>query len=85
MPNPEGVVDIAMRARKFLDEIPVAEERHFPSIGHGTDHRYRTPAPNPSEAGPFQHLSFQRFSIFPAPPPSAAALPNRPHMRHSTS
>jgi hypothetical protein len=32
------------QARKFLHEIVAAEERQFPSIGHGTDFRYRTPA-----------------------------------------
>lgn len=32
---------IATHARQFLDEITVAEERHFPSIGYGTDHRLK--------------------------------------------
>jgi len=30
------------QARQFLEEIVAAEERQFPSIGHGTDFRYRT-------------------------------------------
>jgi hypothetical protein len=33
---------IAVHARKFLDEITAAEERQFPSIGRGTDLRYRS-------------------------------------------
>jgi hypothetical protein len=36
-PAPET---IATQAHKFLDEILAAEERQFPSIGHGTDYRY---------------------------------------------
>ncbi|HOC54130.1 MAG TPA: hypothetical protein PKI20_00765 [Verrucomicrobiota bacterium] len=32
---------IASRARQFLDEIAAAEERQFPSVGHGTDHRFK--------------------------------------------
>jgi hypothetical protein len=28
-------------ARAFLADIAAAEERQFPSIGHGTDHRYK--------------------------------------------
>jgi hypothetical protein len=32
------------QARQFLHDIAAAEERQFPSIGHGTDFRYRTPA-----------------------------------------
>ena len=31
----------AASAQKFLAEIAAAEERQFPSIGHGTDHRYK--------------------------------------------
>jgi hypothetical protein len=27
--------------RKFLEEITAAEEREFPSIGYGTDHRFK--------------------------------------------
>jgi hypothetical protein len=32
---------IAASAQKFLAEIAAAEERQFPSVGHGTDHRYK--------------------------------------------
>jgi hypothetical protein len=32
---------IATHARQFLDEITAAEERHFPSIGHATEHRFK--------------------------------------------
>jgi hypothetical protein len=32
---------IAAEARRFLDEVVVAEEQQFPSVGHGTDYRYR--------------------------------------------
>jgi hypothetical protein len=35
---------VTAEARKFLDEITEAEERPFPSIGHGTDLRYRSPS-----------------------------------------
>ena len=31
-------------ARVFLADIAAAEERQFPSIGHGTDHRYKAKA-----------------------------------------
>jgi hypothetical protein len=33
---------ILRRAKAFLAEILAAEERQFPSVGHGTDHRYRS-------------------------------------------
>ncbi len=32
---------IAASAQKFLAESAAAEERQFPSVGHGTDHRYK--------------------------------------------
>lgn len=32
---------IASHAREFLEEIAAAEERQFPSVGHGTDHRFQ--------------------------------------------
>jgi hypothetical protein len=32
---------IAASAQKFLAEIAAAEERQFPSVGHGADHRYK--------------------------------------------
>ena len=32
---------IAASAQTFLAEIAAAEERQFPSLGHGTDHRYK--------------------------------------------
>ena len=67
MPNPEGVADIAAQARKFLAEIAAAEERQFPSVGHGTDFRYRLLAPKPGEGGSpisaSQLSAFQRFSL----------------------
>ena len=37
-PTPDG---IATQAHDFLAEIIAAEERQFPSIGHGTDHRFK--------------------------------------------
>jgi len=37
-PAPDG---LATQARKLLDEIAAAEERQFPSIGYGTDHRFK--------------------------------------------
>jgi hypothetical protein len=37
--TPEG---IAAQARKLLEEITAAEERQFPSIGHGIDHRFKS-------------------------------------------
>ncbi len=36
--TPEG---IGGQVRKFLEEITAAEEREFPSIGYGTDHRFK--------------------------------------------
>jgi hypothetical protein len=39
------------RARKFLAEVTRTEERQFPSIGHGTDFRYR-PATSHSAVRP---------------------------------
>lgn len=33
--------NVATRAREFIDEICKAEACQFPSVGHGTDHRYR--------------------------------------------
>ena len=32
---------IIARAKEFLAEMTSAEERQFPSVGHGTDHRYK--------------------------------------------
>jgi len=37
-PAPEG---FATQANKFQDEITAAEERQFPSVGYGTDHRLK--------------------------------------------
>jgi hypothetical protein len=38
------VDQIAADARNFLDEIIAAEESEFPSVGHGTDHRFKARA-----------------------------------------
>jgi hypothetical protein len=38
-PAPDAIVT---QARKFLEEITAADERQFPSIGHGTDHRFKS-------------------------------------------
>ncbi len=35
---------IPARAKEFLAEIAAAEERQFPSVGHGTDYRYKAKA-----------------------------------------
>jgi hypothetical protein len=32
---------ISTQARKFIEEIAMAEESEFPSIGHGVDHRFK--------------------------------------------
>jgi hypothetical protein len=40
------------QARQFLQEIVATEERQFPSIGHGTDFRYRTCPPASSTNPP---------------------------------
>lgn len=32
---------IATHARQFLQEIAAAEKREFPSVGYGTDHRFK--------------------------------------------
>jgi hypothetical protein len=32
---------LGTQAREFIEEVCSAEARQFPSIGHGTDHRYR--------------------------------------------
>jgi hypothetical protein len=42
--QPADPADIAAQARQFLNEIDAAEERQFPSIGHGTEFRYRSRA-----------------------------------------
>ncbi len=36
-----AVDTVATRAGLFLDEIAAAEERQFPSVGYGTDHRFK--------------------------------------------
>jgi hypothetical protein len=36
--NPEAIMS---DARKFIDEIMTAEERQFPTVGHGTDYRFK--------------------------------------------
>jgi hypothetical protein len=36
---------VTTRAKAFLVEILAAGERQFPSVGHGTDHRYRSSSP----------------------------------------
>ncbi len=41
LPAPITPDSITAEARKFLDQIVVAEEQQFPSIGHGTDYRYK--------------------------------------------
>jgi hypothetical protein len=38
-PAPDAIVT---QARKFLEEITAADEQQFPSIGHGTDHRFKS-------------------------------------------
>jgi hypothetical protein len=43
---------IAARAQAFLAEITSSEECRFASVGHGTDHRYRSAAPKPQTDGP---------------------------------
>jgi len=35
---------LAARAKDFFAEITAAEERQFPSVGHGTDYRYKAKA-----------------------------------------
>jgi len=50
-PPPDAPEAIMSAGRKFLDEIMAAEERQFPSIGHGTEFRYRSVAPEPGEGG----------------------------------
>jgi hypothetical protein len=52
-PPPPDPAVFTERARSFLEEIASAEEQQFPSIGHGTDFRYRTPV----AATPGQQLS----------------------------
>jgi hypothetical protein len=37
---PPDPTAIATNARKFLEEIVAADERPFPSVGHGADYRY---------------------------------------------
>jgi hypothetical protein len=45
-PQPEDPTVFTAQARHFLDEAVAAEESQFPSLGHGTDFRYRTPGPS---------------------------------------
>jgi hypothetical protein len=40
-PDPTPTPHYSALATAFLDEIAVAEEREFPSVGHGTDHRLK--------------------------------------------
>ena len=42
--KPAPADGITARAKAFLAEILAAEERQFPSVGHGTDHRYKSKA-----------------------------------------
>ena len=42
--KPAPADGISNRAKEFLAEITAAEERQFPSVGHGTDHRYKAKA-----------------------------------------
>ena len=37
---------LTTRAKQFLAEVTLTEERQFPSIGHGTDFRYRSATPH---------------------------------------
>jgi hypothetical protein len=39
--KPAPANGITTRAKAFLAEILTAQERQFPSVGHGTDHRYK--------------------------------------------
>ena len=39
-------------AQKFLAEVTRTEERQFPSIGHGTDFRYRSATPQSASHPP---------------------------------
>jgi hypothetical protein len=52
-PAPDTIIPMT---RKFLDEIISSDERQFPSISHGIDHRYRGPSTinNPSRR-PVRH------------------------------
>ncbi|HSA12935.1 MAG TPA: hypothetical protein P5205_21480 [Candidatus Paceibacterota bacterium] len=45
-----------------MDEITAAEERQFPSVGHGTEFRYRS-APQPKPISASQLSAFQHFSL----------------------
>jgi hypothetical protein len=41
LPAPLTTDSVSVEARKFLDQILVTEEQPFPSVGYGTDYRYK--------------------------------------------
>ena len=43
--KPASADGVTTRAKAFLAEILAAEEHQFPSVGDGTDHRYRSSSP----------------------------------------
>ncbi|MGH7973440.1 MAG: hypothetical protein ACREIC_32385, partial [Limisphaerales bacterium] len=49
--EPASAEDIRARVGKFLEEIAASEEQPFPSVGLGTDLRYRSVTPAPGESG----------------------------------
>jgi len=53
-------------AKAFILDIAAAEERQFPSVGHGTDFRYRsTPRPSPpAPPAPSRPISASQLSAF---------------------
>jgi len=69
----EGLIDpeiklavpasIAVSAQTFLAELLAAEERQFPSVGHGTDFRYRSAAIPPQAISEFQLSAFPHFPL----------------------
>ncbi len=75
---------IIAEARKFLEQIAVAEEREFPSLGHGTDFRYRSAPRHQPPAAPKGTDGGSPPAINPRSSPGAAAA-DRPQPPISAS
>jgi hypothetical protein len=67
-------------AQSFLTQILAAAERPFPSIGHGTDFRYRLAAPKARARG----SSVQPFAVSPQPSLIGSALVHGDEVIHAS-
>ena len=62
--KPASADGVTTRAKAFLAEILATEEHQFPSVGDGTDHRYRSSSP-PRPISASQLSAFQLFLLGP--------------------